>query len=356
MSFLTNQPIYEIKDSRNYYFVSMFEILPYTKELDQRLDRFVNHESVNGTFLQSRRFLNYHPEARFRDASFAIHKSGTIAAYFPGTVTADGEFISHQGSTFGGPVIARAFYSGSRLLEVLKFADEYFAKNFKNVRLKLTPAIFSQESPALAEYLLEHLGYKRHTELSAVTTFDASPDGICADPLELCEGAKRRQFRSYEKFAAEHSYIAYRDIKSDELEPFYEFLKISKAKHNVLPVHSLEEIRDLAFSRIADNIWLRGIFDDNCGKLIGGALFFVMPATKTIHYQYIAPDPEFKAFNPTVAVLISAMREAAQKGFRSMSWGISTEDGGDYLNESLFKFKEGLGGKAALNVFYTKEF
>lgn len=341
------------------YFTNMFEILPYTKELDNKFDRFVLQESVNGTFLQSRQFLNYHPAERFKDASFAIHKSGILTVYFPGTVTPAGEFVSHQGSTFGGPVISKDFYSGSRLLEILKFADDYFSRNFKSVRLKLTPAVFSQESPALAEYILEHLGYERHTELSAVTSFTKALDGSTENPLELCEGAKRRQFRAFEKYVSEKGGVTYRDIKVDELGPFYEFLKISKAKYNVLPVHSLEEISDLAFNRITDNIWIRGIFQkDSQGteKLIAGALFFVMPHTKAIHYQYIAPDPEFKEFNPTVAILISIMQEAAQKGFEKVSWGISTEDGGNYLNESLFKFKEGLGGKAALNVYYTKRF
>ncbi|SHG91416.1 Acetyltransferase (GNAT) domain-containing protein [Fibrobacter sp. UWH9] len=337
----------------------MFEILPYNKELDQRLDRFVNRESVNGTFLQTRQFLNYHPEDRFKDASFAIHKSGIITAYFPGTVTADGEFISHQGSTFGGPVISKDFYTASRLQEILKFADEYFAKNFRKVRLKLTPAVFSQESPALVEYLLEHLGYERHTELSAVTTIVSAPDGTFADPFDLCEGAKRRQVKAYEKYKAEHKDIIYRPIEAEELGPFYEFLKISKAKYNVKPVHSIEEIKDLASARIADNIWLRGIFGkDETGRenLIAGAMFFVFPETKAVHYQYIAPDPSFDAFNPTVAVLTSIMREAATKGFKNVSWGISTEDGGKYLNETLFKFKEGLGGKASLNTYYTKNF
>lgn len=332
--------------------MGMYEILPYAPELDTRLDRFVNKESVNGTFLQTRQFLNYHPKNRFKEASFAIHKSGIIVAYFPGNATENGEFISHQGSTFGGPVISKDFYSGTRLLEILKFADCYFSHNFKKVKLKITPAIFSQESPALIEYMLEHLGYSRHTELSAVTTLNNL--GENPDPLSLCEGAKRRQFRAYEKCKAE-SGIEYREIKADELDLFYEFLKISKAKYNVLPVHNTDEIRDLAFNRISDNVWLRGIFDRG-NRLIAGAMFFVMPQTKAIHYQYIAPDPEFKEFNPTIAVLISIMREAAQKGFKQISWGISTEDGGKYFNESLFKFKEGLGGKASLNVFYTKEF
>ena len=52
----------------------MYEILLYSPELDQRFDHFVEKESVNGTFLQTRRFLNYHPADRFVDASFALQK------------------------------------------------------------------------------------------------------------------------------------------------------------------------------------------------------------------------------------------------------------------------------------------
>lgn len=332
----------------------MFEILRYSHDLDARLDHFVNEESVNGTFLQTRQFLNYHPESRFNDASFALHKGGTIVAYFPGAVNANGEFVSHPGSTFGGPVIARDFYTASRLTEILDFAGDYLSKNYKSVRLKITPAVFAKESPALLEFLMEHRGYTRHTELSAVT--DLSP---AVDPIALCDTGKRRQFKNFEKFSGQHAGVTYRNLQKEDLPQFYEYLKISKAKYHVLPVHSLGELENLAFERIPENIWLRGIFyNDSEGvqKLAAGAMFFVMPQVNAIHYQYIAPDPEFREFNPTVAILISIMHEAREKGLGKVSWGISTENGGDYLNESLFLFKESLGGKAALNVFYTKEF
>ena len=86
----------------------MYEILPYSPELDQRFDHFVMQESANGTFLQTRRFLNYHPAGRFNEASFALQKSGTIVAYFPG-VEKEQTFVSHAGSTFGGPIIAKPY-------------------------------------------------------------------------------------------------------------------------------------------------------------------------------------------------------------------------------------------------------
>ena len=93
----------------------MFEILPYNPQLEKRWDKFVLNESMNGTFLQTRRFLNYHPKDRFEDASFLIESSGTIIAAFPGNHTNTGKWISHQGSTFGGPIISKNFYTAERV-------------------------------------------------------------------------------------------------------------------------------------------------------------------------------------------------------------------------------------------------
>ena len=49
--------------------MSAFSVLPYTEEQQERWDRFVMEQSANGTFLQTRRFLYYHPAGRFRDDS-----------------------------------------------------------------------------------------------------------------------------------------------------------------------------------------------------------------------------------------------------------------------------------------------
>ena len=43
-------------------------VRPYTPADEAEWDRFVMHESGNGTFLQTRNFLNYHPAGRFTDA------------------------------------------------------------------------------------------------------------------------------------------------------------------------------------------------------------------------------------------------------------------------------------------------
>jgi len=326
----------------------MYEILPYSPELDQRFDLFVKKESFNGTFLQTRRFLNYHPADRFVDASFALQKSGIIVAYFPGVVK-DGVFVSHAGSTFGGPIIAKQYYRGSRLGEVLTEADQYLASHFKSVRLKITSSIFCEENPDLLEYILEHLGYSRHTELSCYTPLSKD-----VDPLENCTGQCRRNFRQAEKLD-----LTYGEIPDGELEKFYECLTLSKARHHTTPVHSLAELRDIK-RRFPKEIMFRGVWqNDENGQgrvYLSGMMNFYFKNANVLHFQYLAPDDSRRDTNASTAMLIYSMREAIKAGIEKFSWGISTEDGGSYLNENLYHFKESFGALPCVNVRYEKSF
>lgn len=320
----------------------MFEILPYNNEMESRWDSFIMDEAFNGTFLQTRKFLNYHAEGRFHDESFMITKSGVPVAAIPGN-SVDGEFISHQGSTFGGPVISQVFYSASRTLETVKCMDEHLSSRFKSAKLKITAQPFCTAQNELLEYALEHEGYTRHSELSAVTRLEKG-----VDPLDSCKGKCRNAFRKAEALG-----LTYREINDDELATFYKFLEISKAKYNTRPVHTLDELRDLQ-TRIPANIAFRGIWHE--GTYLSGLMLFIFENTKTIHFQYLAADDSKKDSNATTALLVSVMREAAEKGFGKFSWGISTEDSGKYLNENLYRFKESFGSEPSLNTYFTKNF
>lgn len=328
----------------------MYEIQPYTPDLAKRFDRFINEESINGTFLQTRRFLDYHPAGRFKDASFIVHNSGTIVAVVPGAemdVEGSGksEFVSHPGSTYGGPILSQHSYMESRLSEILKTIDAYLSERYSKVRLKLTPAIFSKTSPDLMEYLLEHMGYTRKTELSAIC-----PLSMTRDPLDNCDKDCRRIFRK-----TQNRNIEYRELRTDsEFETFYKYLVISKEKFGVKPVHTLAELYNLKDNRIPENIRFRGIWDN--GIFVGAMMTFFFKETNTRHGQYIAVNPDYKEFQPATALYIYSMREAASEGTSNFSWGISTENHGDYLNENLFRFKQTFGAYGAVNPSYEKSF
>ena len=318
----------------------MYEIQPYTREQESRWDRFVMEDSMNGTFLQTRKFLNYHPEGRFTDASFFVEKSGIVVAVVPGC-SVDGSFVSHLGSTFGGPVISKDFYSGNKILEIVKDIDDYIVRNFKSVKLKPTSPIFATVPTDLLDYSLEHSGYSRHTELSCYT-----PIAKDVDPLENCKRECRHNFRQSEKLN-----LTYGEIPDCEMEKFYDFLVKSKARYNTKPVHSLAELQNLK-QRFPEEILFRGVWQD--GIYLSGMMIFYFRQAKVFHFQYLAPDDSKRETNATTSLFVNAMREAAQVGCEKFSWGISTEDAGAYLNENLYRFKESFGALPCLNARYEK--
>ena len=319
----------------------MYEILPYSPDMEARWDRFIMEDSMNGTFLQTRKFLNYHPVDRFTDASFIVEKSGIIVAAIPGC-NIDGKFISHQGSTFGGPIISKDFYSGHKILEIIRAIDSHIAQNFKSIKLKPTSPIFTSTPTDLIDYTLEHVGYSRHTELSCYTPLLQG-----SDPLEFCTRECRHNFRQAEKQG-----LTYGEIPDSEMEKFYAFLMLSKARHNTKPVHTLAELQDLK-QRFPEEILFRGVWKD--GVYLSGMMIFHFKQTNTFHFQYLAPDDSKRESNATTALFVFAMREAAKAGCKKFSWGISTEEGGSYLNENLYRFKESFGALPCLNARYEKQ-
>lgn len=91
---------------------------------EEEWDRFVTEHSVNGTFLQTRRFLNYHPRDRFEDASYIVRdKKGAVVAVCPACIRIDqGKKVlySHMGSTYGGIIISTKWYKTNKAIEIVK--------------------------------------------------------------------------------------------------------------------------------------------------------------------------------------------------------------------------------------------
>ncbi len=343
----------------------MFAIEPYFNVLQDSenvhstynpsIDSFIEREAVNGTFLQTSRFLSYHGKEKFEDASFYIHKDGMKAAVFPGARCCFEDkniFVSHPGSTFGGPIFSKNFYSPSRVLEILKTADSYFKANYKQVILKPTAALFCSEPTAALEYAFQQFGYTSHLELSAYT-----PLSPLSDPLENFSPDRRRRLRK----AMNHSFI-FRPLETtSDFETFYHFLCLSKAKYNSQPSHSLEELFLLRNQKIPKEIHFYGLFSTNHSnaEYLAGVMFFCfqnLRGENFFHLQYVADNPNFKNLDVTSMIYYEILKYAVQKKAKAFSWGISTENGGQYLNESLFRFKESFGAKACLNAFYTKDF
>ena len=156
--------------------MSALSILPYTAEQQERWDHFVMEQSANGTFLQTRRFLNYHPAGRFRDDSRMIFHKQELVAVCPaadGTIDGRRAFRSHPGSTFGGLVVAPALQRAPKLVELTAaLNDQLRADGYEMAELKQTSALFSRQPDDGLEYALYQQGYTQEIEISCWLPLD----------------------------------------------------------------------------------------------------------------------------------------------------------------------------------------
>ena len=142
-------------------------VRPYTPADEAEWDRFVMHESGNGTFLQTRNFLNYHPAGRFTDASLMVYNEhGGLGAVVPAALRLNGAtriFRSHPGSTFGGPVLRSTYNSAAKSIGILQAVEDYIATRYDAADFRPTPDLFNGVENVALQYAFTYLGYTQQT-------------------------------------------------------------------------------------------------------------------------------------------------------------------------------------------------
>ncbi|WP_428768088.1 GNAT family N-acetyltransferase [Treponema sp. HNW] len=327
----------------------MFRIEKYNDSYEELWDDFVLNKSINGTFLQSRKFLNYHPKERFEDFSLLIFsQKNNLAAVIPACKGPKDSscFFSHKGSTYGGIIIDKKHYSGNSLLEIIETFEQYLKENrFTSVYLKITPDILSIENPALLKYLLYYKNYQQYSELNTYVDLENYNENILAN---FSQG-KRTNINNCLKLG-----LKCEKIESDnEIKLLHELISLNLKKYATIPVHSLNELIALKEKYIAENIsFFKCTLKDD---MIAGAVVFYFPKTRTIHTQYLCAKEEFAKLSPMSFMYYSMIIEAKKINYKKISWGISTEDFGHTLNQGLLKNKESYGSTYSLNkTFYKK--
>ncbi len=328
---------------------SEYSIRQYEKKDEAMWDEFVERTSINGTFLQSRRFLNYHPKDRFRDFSLIIEDSkGHIAAVCPACmIDENGErkFISHMGSTFGGLIISPKHYYAYKIIEIIQCVEGYLkGNNITYIELRITPDLFALKNSALLEYCLFYCGYQEFCELSTYVDFSHYKESI----LSNFEQGKRTNVHNCIKEG-----LSYRKIESTkELSTFYELLCKNLLKYKAKPVHLISELLDLKRNRLQEETDFYGVFNGN--EMIAGAMMFYFHRTNVAHTQYLCAEPQLHTLSPMTYLYFAMIKEMKEQGFSKISFGISTEDKGKTLNYGLTRSKEAYGGEHCINRKFCK--
>ncbi|ACC71485.1 GNAT family N-acetyltransferase [Paraburkholderia phymatum] len=309
------------------------DVIPFEPALRDAWDTFCTN-AVNSTFLHTRRFLGYHGD-RFNDVSALLTQGGVIVGVFAAAqAPADRAMVvSHPGITYGG-VVHDGALSGGKMIEAMdKLCAHYRGRGYERLRYKAVPHVYQARPSQDDLYALFRIGARRtRCDLScAIDLYDR------AKPAERRRRGLKKALKSVTVQAG-----------SAQLRPLWGVLMDNLArKHDAAPVHSTEEMEQLA-----------GLFPEAIeffcatmdGRVEAGVVVF---KTRTAwHAQYIAASAAAYSVSALDAIFDHAIAGAKAAGVRYFDFGTSNESEGTVLNESLYQYKHEYGGGGAVHEFY----
>lgn len=306
----------------------MFEIIRYSSAREKEWNAFVS-KSKNATFLFDRSYMDYHSD-RFCDSSLMFYQNGKLYAVMPANI--DGKTLySHQGLSYGGLLMTEKCTAAGVLALFTELCEWLKADGIEKVIYKAIPSIYCKCPSEEDLYAL----FRNGATLVA--------RGISSTISLACQ-LKWRQNRRTALNKAKETGISV--AESNDIRGFWNILESNlRQNHNVAPVHSADEMI-LLKNRFPDNIKLMAAFDKS-GKMVGGILLYV---TKHVtHSQYISASEEGKRDGAIDAIMDDILHRDDTPYF---DFGISTEQGGRFLNESLIFQKEGFGGRGVCYDIY----
>lgn len=302
--------------------------------------------SVNGTFMQERKFLSYHSSDKFSDHSLIFMEDNRIIAVLPAAVVQQEDkriLISHPGASHGGLII-KSSLSTKKCLKLVSALVEYCAMTgFDYIRLKPVPRVYHNELSDQLDFALRFSGFRlEHTELATVLELKKGEDSFVKRVMS------DTAFRNYQK-ALKSGLSVVEDASINDFWPILE--NKLKHNHNAKPAHTFDEIKHLK-TFYPDRIKLFAAYEGVTPA--AGVLAFLLNE-RVINCFYIAHDDRFQHMRPLNLIFGHMMEWGLKNSFLYLDWGISTEGKGSSINTGLFRFKEGYGGHGVLRECYLYE-
>ena len=299
------------------------------KDSDREIWNNFIRNSKNGIFMFDRNFMEYHKD-RFKDNSLLFYDEDKLIAVMPASIK-DNVLSSHGGLTYGGFITSNDMKQ-HHMNDCFTALKEYALSNqIKEIIYKHIPHVYHKQPAEEDLYSLFYNG-------AEVLKVEASTAVKLVQPLKMPKGRKAQVGRARREGV---------EIKeSDDFESFIELENsVLQERHGTKAVHSPSELH-LLQERFPQNIKLLGAFYQ--GKMIAGTVLFIYE--NAVHTQYMAANDtarEIGALDLTIASVIESFKDSKEW----LDFGISTEEGGHYLNEGLISQKEGFGGRT--NVYQT---
>mgnify|MGYP001210567430 CR=1 FL=1 len=309
-------------------------LVPIEEIATERWDEFILSPNTNGEFINTHKYLSYHPEGRFVDKSVGIidEQSGNILCVFPAVLGNGNSVISHMGTSFAGPIFD---LFKSSVVELLSYMDSienhYQSLGFQSLDVRTSPVVFSKlhrEDILWAfwkrGYCLQGISLGNIVDLSAFNN-------------------EENLFYIYESKRRNHVRKSLRDggfsLCKAEMMPESLWNNLEKnlsRKFDTSPTHTFKEIQDL-MNRFPDRIEV--LYSEDIYDGLYGAMAVIYKYKQVFHTQYLDMNYSLSSRYPNLYLIHHLLIRAKEAGFRWFSFGPSTERWGDVLNKGLFNYK-----------------
>lgn len=316
------------------------KIIEFDRTFEKKWDSFVD-ESFNGTIFNKIKFLNYHSSNRFNFRFLGFYEGkNRLIGVLPCSI--DKNILkSPVGASYGG--IALANMSFTKIYNVVKALQIWaLKKNIRQIYFTHAPLIYNERLEQDLDFVLIYCGFQNYyNQFSSVLDLAWFKEG---DALNNLSPAGRRAVRK--------SFTEGVEVEIDQdLKKYYPILMKNKAKFNVKPAHTLEELLKLK-SIFPDKLNLFSVKHN--GTTIGGIYTFACNKRVLLAF-YIASLPEYQYARPINRALYEVAKWALSKKYDYLDLGVSMNTAADNPMEpawSLISFKEHIGTRGFLRPSY----
>lgn len=311
----------------------MYSIIKYDSTYYNRWNEFVGR-SKNGTFLFHRDFMEYHSD-RFKDFSLLVFDGDTLISLMPAH-RVENVLYSHQGLTYGGLIYSDKVKLSSVIIAfgaVLRYLNE---NAIDKLHVKLVPAIYHKYPSDEFNYAL----------------FLANAKLVRRDSLCVIDMPNKLPFSRTRRADIRKGYNnKLVIIEESQLELFWNEILIPNMqnKHEVMPIHTAEEITGL-HKKFPNNIRHFNVYHE--GKIVAGTTVFI--TERVAHPQHISGNKDKNKLG-SLDFLYNHLITEVFKDVKYFDFGISNEEQGKKLNEGLIFWKESFGARTITQDFYEVE-